>query len=123
MALNTNSSHFDNFFDVSLEMETYFSLSLPIPQSVLSRDQEINYWKDYINGQYHDLNMVFGLEIDDGACYENQAQRLALEFEMRGKKYAAISGIIQSLSNIKRYDTALSHAVLLYAIMHFKSRS
>lgn len=121
MTYHINSIHFDNFFDVTLDMETYFSLSLPIPQSVFSRDEEINYWKDYINGQYHDLNMVFGLEIDDRTYYENQGQRLALEFEMRGKKYAAVSGIIQSLSNITRYDAALSHAIPSL-IMHFGSR-
>lgn len=89
-------------------MESYFSLSLPVPQCVLSRDEEIKYWNGYISGQYHDLNMAFGSEINDVTCHGNQEHRLALEIEMRGKKYAAVLEIIQSLECIKRYDTAHS---------------
>lgn len=103
-----NSVQFDNLFDVSLDIDSYFSLSLPVPQCALSRDEEIKYWNEYIDGQYHDLNMAFGPEVDDVTCRGNQEHRLALEIEMRGKKYSAVSEIIQTLGDIKRYDTALS---------------
>lgn len=108
MAFHTNLEQFDTLFDVSLDMESYFSLSLPVPQCILSRHEEIKYWKDYINEQCHDLNMAFGRNIDNVTCRENQEHRLALETEMRGKKYAAVWEIIRSLENIKRYDIALS---------------
>lgn len=119
MASHINSIQFDNLFDVTLDIESYFSLSLPIPQCILSRDEEIKYWIEYINGQYHDLNMAFGSETNDVTCRGNQEHRLALEIQMRGKKHTAVSEIIQALESIKRYDTALS---TLVATMHFKSQ-
>lgn len=105
MTSHFSSGQFDNLFDVPLDIDSYFSLSLPVPQCILSRDEEIKYWNEYIDGQYHDLNMAFGSEIDDVTCRGN---RLALEIEMRAKKYSVVSEIIRSLENIKRYDTALS---------------
>lgn len=108
MTSHINSIQFNNLFDVTLDIESYFSLSLPIPQCVLSRDEEIKYWNEYISGQYHDHNMAFGSEIDDVTCRGNQEHRLALEIEMRGKKYTVVSEIIQALESIRRYDTALS---------------
>lgn len=116
MASHINSIQFDNLFDVTLDIESYFSLSLPIPQCVLSRDEEIKYWNEYINGQHHDHNMAFGSEIDDVTCREH---RLALEIEMKGKKYAVVSDIIRALESIKRYDTALS---TFAATVHSKSQ-
>lgn len=104
MTFPINHAYFGNFFDVALDMENYLSLSLPIPQSASSRDEEIKYWKDYINGPYNDLNMVFGPEIDDGVDSGFREHQLTLEFEMREKKYAAIREIVGSLSRIQRYD-------------------
>lgn len=108
MTSHFSSGQFDNLFDVPLDIDSYFSLSLPVPRCILSRDEEIKYWNEYIDGQYHDLNMAFGSEIDDVKCRGNQEHRLALEIEMRAKKYSVVSEIIRSLENIKRYDTALS---------------